>query len=173
MSLSFRRFSPFSQFVCKTDRTEITDPTDSTLSRFIRFRRDPVQGLLKLEPLGFQIRLHRVRRDPDRLPPQEQPSAKRIRDHEAVPARKDFFFEQLNVSGTIGRPVAFASWITPIWATCRGPFGPSGVTTKSTPERPSSISCRRAVTPPRVVDPLTERNPKWLMVRWINSPSRC
>ena len=65
-----------------------------------------------------------------------------------IPTAKDFFFEQLNVSGTIGRPVAFANWTAPTWATWHGPFGPSGVTTKSTPALPSRMRCRRAGTPP-------------------------
>ena len=105
--------------------------------RFIGFRRDPVQRCFKLEPFCLQVLLRRITGHPDRLPPDEQSPTQRKWEHEAVPARKDFFFEQLNVSDTIGRPVALANWITPIWTTCRGPFGPSGVTTKSAPDRPS------------------------------------
>ena len=139
----------------------------------IGLRRHPVQDRLKLEPLGLQVLLRRLTRHPDWLPLDEQSFSQRIGDHEAVPARKDFFFEQPNVSGTIGRPVALANWITPSWATCRGPFGPSGVTTKSLPDRPNSIKRRSAATPPLVVDPRTERNPNRDTIRWINSPSRC
>ncbi len=82
-----------------------------------------------------------------------------------IPTGKEFFFVQLKVSGTIGRPVAFASWITPIWTTCPGPFGPSGVTTRSTPDRPNRMSWRSATVPPLVVEPLTECKPNRFAIR--------
>ena|SRR5438093_8805287 len=91
----------------------VIDDRRLTTYRFIGLGRDPVQGHLKLEPLGLQVLLRCIPGHPDRLPPDEQSSSQRIGDHEAVPARKDFFFEQLNVSGTIGSPVALANWITP------------------------------------------------------------
>jgi hypothetical protein len=39
----------------------------------------------------------------------KQASAERIGKQEPIPAREEFFFEQLKASGTIGSPVALAS----------------------------------------------------------------
>lgn len=73
----------------------------------------------------------------------------------------------------IGSPVAFANCTTPSLATCRGPFGPSGVTTTSLPERPSLMSVRKAAAPPLVLDPRTASCPKRAMIRAMISPSPC
>lgn len=77
--------------------------------RFIGFRRDPVQRCFKLQPLCLQVLLRRITGYPDRIPPDEQSPTQRKWDHEAVPAREDFFFEQLKASGTMGSPVVLAS----------------------------------------------------------------
>jgi len=71
----------------------------------------------------------------------------------------------------IGSLDALANWMTPILATCGGPFGPSGVTTRSTPERPNRISSRKASTPPLVLEPRTARKPKRSTMRAMISPS--
>ncbi len=84
------------------------------LHRFIRFLGDPVQCLLQLLPLGLEHFVAGVRRDPNRFAPDEHPSSHRVRQQEAIPTLKVFFFEQLNVTGTTGSPVAFARWIVPI-----------------------------------------------------------
>lgn len=57
--------------------------------------------------------------------------------------------------GTIGKPVALANCTTPTLATWRGPFGPSGVTTRFPPARPMRISSRKASAPPLVLEPRT------------------
>ncbi|GAB1724811.1 MAG: hypothetical protein NTNFB01_37070 [Nitrospira sp.] len=75
--------------------------------------------------------------------------------------------------GTIGKPVALANCTTPTFATCLGPFGPSGVNTKLPPDRPRRTSRRKASAPPLVLEPRTASNPKRATIRQINSPSRC
>ena len=73
----------------------------------------------------------------------------------------------------IGHPVARASWTTPILAIWRGPFGPSGVKARFPPDRPMRIMRRSASAPPLVLEPRTASNPNRVMIRRINSPSRC
>lgn len=75
--------------------------------------------------------------------------------------------------GMIGRPVALANWTTPTLATWRGPFGPSGVTTRLPPARPMRINSRKASAPPLVLEPRTACRPNRAAMRRINSPSRC
>ena len=77
----------------------------------------PVEDRLKFQACRFERRVIRFARNPNRVSVQEQPSAERIWDHVAIPARKEFFFEQANANGTIGKPVALANWITPSFAT--------------------------------------------------------
>lgn len=80
---------------------------------FIGLGGHPIESLFQLTPFGLQISLGRIRWNPDWRSPQKQPAAERIRDHEAIPTVKEFFFEQPNASGTMGSPVALASWMTP------------------------------------------------------------
>ena len=75
----------------------------------IRLIRQSIQDLLKLQACLLQRLFIRLSRDPDGGAPQIEASGPWVRDHESVPAREEFFFEQLNASGTIGSPVAFAS----------------------------------------------------------------
>ena len=75
--------------------------------------------------------------------------------------------------GMMGKPVALANCTTPTLATCRGPFGPSGVNTRLPPDRPRRTSRRKASAPPLVLDPRTASNPNRATIRQINSPSRC
>lgn len=79
--------------------------------------RKPVEDRLKLQACRFERRVIRFARNPDRVSVQEQPSGKWIRDHVAIPTRKEFFFEQAKANGTIGKPVALANWMTPSFAT--------------------------------------------------------
>ena len=137
----------------------------------IRLIRQSIQDRFKLQACLLQCLFIGVSRDPDGGTPQIEASGPWVRDHESIPAREEFFFEQLNASGTIGSPVAFANWITPSFATCRGPLGPSGVTTRSAPERPRRINSRRANAPPLVLDPRTAQCPNREMMRAIISPS--
>ena len=76
---------------------------------FVCFGRDPVQLRLQLAPLGFQFFRRRITRNPDRIAPAIETPAERVWDQEAIPAREEFFFEQLKANGTIGSPVARAS----------------------------------------------------------------
>ena len=76
---------------------------------FIGQSRDPVQRRLQLAPLGFQFLRRRVTRHPDGVAPAIEAPAERVRDQEMIPAREEFFFEQLKANGTIGCPVALAS----------------------------------------------------------------
>lgn len=141
--------------------------------RFIRVRGEPVQRGLQFGALHFQVRIGRIGRHPNGLSPPKQPAPERKRDLETIPACEDFFFEQPKVTGTIGKPVALANCTTPSLATYLGPFGPSGVTARSAPERPTRINSRKAAAPPRVLDPLTARMPNLAAILAISSPSRC
>jgi hypothetical protein len=137
----------------------------------LRLIRQSIQDRLKLQTCGRQRLFIGVPRNPDGGAPQIETSGPWIRDHEPIPARKEFFFEQLKARGTIGSPVAFASCTTPSFATWRGPLGPSGVTTRSAPDRPRRISSRKASAPPLVLDPRTARCPNREMIRAMISPS--
>src|SRR5437868_5420451 len=106
----------------------------------IRLIRQSIQDRLKLQACLLQCLFIGVSRDPDGGAPQIEASGPWVRDHESIPAREEFFFEQLNASGTMGSPVAFASWITPSFATWRGRLGSSGAPTRSAPGRPRAIS---------------------------------
>jgi hypothetical protein len=75
--------------------------------------------------------------------------------------------------GHIGRPVAFAAWITPGWTTYLGPLGPSGVNAMLKPSRASFINSFNAEMPPRVVEPREEAMPKYFTSLAISSPSLC
>jgi hypothetical protein len=75
----------------------------------IRLIRQSIQDRLKLQACLLQHLFIGISRDPDRGAPQVEASGPRVWDHESIPAREEFFFEQLNASGTIGSPVAFAS----------------------------------------------------------------
>ena len=68
-----------------------------------------IEDRLKLQAGRFERRVVRFTRNPERAPIEEQATGKWIRDHVAIPAREEFFFEQAKANGTIGRPVAFAS----------------------------------------------------------------
>src|SRR6185295_5768255 len=140
---------------------------------FIRFRREAIEHQFEFPPLALQRLRRSVGGHPDRLTPEEQPSAGRKGKHEAVPGSKDFFFEQPNARGTMGSPVALARWMTPICTICLGPLGPSGVTTKSFPANPNLIIRLSAAVPPLVEDPRTASRPNRATMRRISSPSRC
>ena len=99
-----------------------------TLHIFFCLIRQLIEGCLKLHPKRFKHASISLARDPERSSIEEEASGEWVRDHEAVPARKEFFFEHAKIIGTMGSPLALANWITPSLATCRGPFGPSGVT---------------------------------------------
>ena len=137
----------------------------------LRLFRQAIQDCFKLHACRLQCLLIGIPRNPDGCAPQIEPSGPWIGDHEPIPAREEFFFEQPKASGTIGSPVAFANWTTPSFATWRGPLGPSGVTTRSAPDRPRRINSRKASAPPLVLDPRTARCPNREMIRAIISPS--
>ena len=122
-----------------------------------RLIRQSIQERFQLEPCRFQRLVISIAWDPDRGAPEIETTRPGEWDHEPIPAREEFFFEQQKTSGTIGRPVAFANCTTPSLATCRGPLGPSGVTTRSAPARPNRINARSASAPPLVLDPRTAR----------------
>ncbi|MEY4705732.1 MAG: hypothetical protein RL042_1937 [Nitrospirota bacterium] len=132
-----------------------------------------IQDRLKLQACRFQRLLIGIARNPDGGAPEIEAAGPWIRDHEPIPAREEFFFEQQKANGTIGRPVAFANCTTPSFATWRGPLGPSGVTTRSAPDRPRRINSRSASAPPLVLDPRTARWPNREMMRAMISPSWC
>src|SRR5262249_22903907 len=142
-----------------------------TLHGLPRLIRQSIQDRLKLQACRLQCLFIGVSWDPDGVSPQIETTGQWVRDHEPIPAREEFFFEQPNASGTIGSPVALASCTTPGLATWRGPLGPSGVTARSTPDRPSRISSRKASTPPLVLDPRTALWPKRETMRAMISPS--
>src|SRR6267143_2000216 len=85
------------------------NPSRFTLYGLFRLICQPIQDSPKLQA----CRLHRpcisISRNPDGGAPQIETSGPRVRDHEPIPAREEFFFEQLKASGTIGSPVALAS----------------------------------------------------------------
>jgi hypothetical protein len=85
------------------------NPLRFTFHSFFRLIRELIQNLLKLPACRFHCRFIGISQNPDGGTPQIEPSGPWVRDHEPVPARKEFFFEQLNASGTIGSPVAFAN----------------------------------------------------------------
>jgi hypothetical protein len=68
-----------------------------------------IEDRLKLKAGRFERRVVCFTQDPERVSIEEQATGKGIRDHVAIPAREEFFFEQAKANGTIGRPVAFAS----------------------------------------------------------------
>src|SRR6478752_3369898 len=138
-----------------------------------RLIRQSIEDNLQLQASHLERGFIGFARDPERIPVEEESSGKWVRDHVAIPARKEFFFEQAKARGMMGRPVAFARWITPSFATWRGPLGPSGVTTTSRPDRPSLIRARSAPAPPRVLDPRTASWPNRAMIRAMISPSPC
>lgn len=129
------------------------------MTHCFRVRRHGREGGLQFQSYAFHGRGIGMAIDPDRGSPQKGPARKRIRNYKAIPAEKDFFFEQANVRGTTGMPVILARATTPGCTLCLGPLGPSGVTTRSTPCRPERMSRRKAPWPPRVVDPRTAPNP--------------
>jgi len=79
------------------------------LAGVIRLIRQSIQDRLKLQACRLQRLFIRISRNPDGGAPQIEAPRPWIRDHEPIPARKEFFFEQLKASGTIGSPVAFAN----------------------------------------------------------------
>jgi hypothetical protein len=70
--------------------------------------RQSIKGGLELHACSFERRLIGFARNPDWTPIQKYAFRKWERDHIAIPAREEFFFEQAKANGTIGRPVAFA-----------------------------------------------------------------
>ena len=78
--------------------------------------RQSIQDSLQLQADRFEGRVVRVTRDPNGRAIEKQASREGIRDHETIPAREEFFFEQANAKGIIGRPVAFANCTTPSFA---------------------------------------------------------
>ena len=58
---------------------------------FIRVGGDAIQRHLQLAPLGVQFCSGRLTRHPDGVAPAIQAAAERVRDQEAIPARKEFF----------------------------------------------------------------------------------
>jgi hypothetical protein len=151
----------------------LVTPVAFHIDRFFRFRRKSIQNGFKLQASRFERLVVRFARDPERISVEKHASRKRKRDHVAIPAREEFFFEQAKARGTIGRPVAFAKWMTPSFTTWRGPLGPSGVTTTSRPDRPNLMSARSAPAPPRVLDPRTASCPNRAIIRAMISPSPC
>ena len=71
--------------------------------------RQVIQKRFELQAFGFQLCHIAFRRDPQGRPPQEEAARPRIRHQEAIPTRKEFFFEQPNARGTIGSLEARAS----------------------------------------------------------------
>jgi hypothetical protein len=74
-----------------------------------RLIRQPIQDRFKLQAYCLHRLFISISWNPDRGAPQIETSGPWIRDHEPIPAREQFFFEQLKANGTIGSPVAFAS----------------------------------------------------------------
>jgi hypothetical protein len=74
----------------------------------IRFRGQPIQRRFQLATFGFHLSRVGVPRHPNRTSPEKDTLSKWVWDQEAIPTGEEFFFEQLNVSGNIGRPVTFA-----------------------------------------------------------------
>ena len=114
-----------------------------------------IENRLELQANGFKRRVVGSTRNLEWVPKEKNTFGEWIGDHIAIPAREEFFFEQANTIGTMGSPVALANCTTPSLATWRGPFGPSGVTPRSQPDRPNLINVRKAVAPPLVLDPRT------------------
>jgi hypothetical protein len=73
-----------------------------------RLIRQPIEDRFKLQASRLERGFIGFARDPDRISIKKEASGKRIWDQVAIPARKEFFFEQAKASGTMGRPVAFA-----------------------------------------------------------------
>ena len=97
-----------------SDRLSTPLPPTLNTSRFtfnglFRLIRQSIQDRLKLQACSFQRLFIRISRDPDGGAPQIEASRPWVWDHEPIPAREEFFFEELKASGTIGSPVAFAS----------------------------------------------------------------
>ena len=80
-----------------------------TLYGLFRLIRQPIQNRLKLLAGRLQCVCIGISRNPDGRAPQIETSGPWIRDQKPIPAREEFFFEQLKANGTIGSPVAFAS----------------------------------------------------------------
>jgi hypothetical protein len=94
---------------------------DSSLSR--RGENQAVRLVRQLIQRGFEFHTFRLNlisfrraRNPYRRAPDKAAVTKRERDFKPIPTFKDFFFEAAKVIGKIGRPVSFASSITPAWA---------------------------------------------------------
>jgi len=80
-----------------------------TFHGFIDLSSHLLQGRFKFQPFDLQSRLIYLTRHPDGSPPVIQTARPRVRNHEAIPTRKVFFFEQPKVNGIIGRPEARAN----------------------------------------------------------------
>ena len=82
----------------------------SLLTRHIFFGpiRQLIEGCLKFRPKGFKHGSISFAWDPEWGPKEEEAPGERIWDHVAIPARKEFFFEQANTMGTMGSPLALA-----------------------------------------------------------------
>jgi hypothetical protein len=85
------------------------NPSRFTLYGFIRLIRQSIEDRLKLTACRLQGLFIGISRYPDRGTPQIETTGPWVRDHEPIPAREKFFFEQPKANGTIGSPVAFAS----------------------------------------------------------------
>ena len=79
-----------------------------TLHLLFRLFRQPIEDRLKRQASRLERGIIGFARDPHRIPIEKKASGKRVRDHVAIPARKQFFFEQAKAMGTMGRPVALA-----------------------------------------------------------------
>jgi hypothetical protein len=75
---------------------------------FVGFRRQTIQHRFQLAALRVHLRGLGVTRHPDRVAPQKDTAPEGKGKEKAIPTFEEFFFEQLKVTGRIGRPVAFA-----------------------------------------------------------------
>ena len=79
-----------------------------TIDGFVGFRRQIIQHRFQLAALRVHLRGLGVTRYPDRIAPQKDTAPEGVGKQEAIPTFEEFFFEQLKVTGRIGRPVALA-----------------------------------------------------------------
>lgn len=79
----------------------------------IRSFRNGAKLLFQRLSLTLQSGPVGILRHPDRLTPDKDAAAERIRNQKTVPALKIFFLEAPKASGRIGSPVSFASSSTP------------------------------------------------------------
>ena len=80
-----------------------------TFHNYFCLIRQLIETCLQLHPKRFKHGVIRLARNPERPPIDEQTSREWVRDHIAIPARKEFFFEQAKTMGTMGSPLALAN----------------------------------------------------------------